>query len=148
MGHHEAADDGGASQTWTARALVTSYGQLVLWIVAAGFIVYGVHQLYCAWMTKLDKQLSLDRLSSGARRFVIGASRFGIAARGIVFATTGVLVARAIQRQSPKEVRGIKASLVELFDLGRLPFAVIGVGLVAYGIYELLNARFRRIRVV
>lgn len=145
MGQRAASADGTATQTWTARALATSYGRLALWIVAAGLVVYGVQQLYAAWQAKLDKELSLGRLSSSTRRVVVAASRFGIAARGVVFATTGVLVTRAIQHHDPRHVRGIKASLGQLFELGRIPFAVIAVGLIAYGIYQLINARYRHI---
>jgi hypothetical protein len=140
-----AANDGASTTHWTARALSTTGGIAVLWAIALGFIGYGLYQLYKAWQAKLSKELELGRLSSGARRFVMGASRFGIAARGVVFATTGVLVARAVQQHNPNEVRGIKASLIELFHLGRWPFAIIAAGLVAYGIYQMINARYRRI---
>jgi hypothetical protein len=147
FGHIEAASDGKASTTWTARALSTPGGELLLWTIAAAFFAYGIYQLYKAWAAKLSKELSLGRLSSGSRRFVIGASRFGIAARGIVFATTGVLVGRAILHRNPEQVKGIKASLMELLSLGRWPFAVVAAGLFAYGIYQMINARYRRIEI-
>ena len=34
-----------------------------------------------------------------------------------------------------------------LAGIGRWPFVVVALGLVAYGVYELVNARYRRIRV-
>lgn len=147
FGHVEAAADGQATTHWTARALTTPGGTIALWVIAAGFVGYGAHQIYKAWKAKLSKELELGRLSSGTRRFVIGASRFGIAARGVVFATTGVLVARAVQHRNPEQVKGIKASLLELLALGRWPFAIVAAGLVAYGIYQMINARYRRITV-
>jgi hypothetical protein len=145
FGDMRAANDGQTTTHWTARALTTPGGTAVLWVIALAFVGYGLYQLYKAWKAKLAKELELGRLSSGARRFVMGASRFGIAARGIVFVTTGVLVGRAIQQRNPNQVKGIKASLIELFELGRWPFAIVAVGLVAYGIYQMINARYRRI---
>lgn len=146
-GDLSAGQDGAATQHWTARALSTPGGSFALWALAAAFIGYGIYQLVCAWKAKLDKHLSLGRLSSSARRFVIGASRFGIAARGVVFGMIGILLARAVQHRDAREAKGIKQALLELFTFGRVPFIAVAVGLVAYGVYQLLNARYRRINV-
>lgn len=146
-GDLSAGNDGTQTQHWTARALATPGGTIALWIVAIAFVGYGAYQLYNAYRAKLNKRLALGRMSSRAQRFVIAASRFGIAARGIVFGTVGILLARGIQQHDPREARGIRAALVQLFELGRIPFLVVAVGLVAYGIYQLINARYRRIAV-
>lgn len=147
LGHHEAANDGTQSAHWAARAMASTAGKVALIAVAGGFVIYGLHQLYCAATAKLDRRLELGRMSATARRWVIGASRFGIAARGIVFGTTGILVWRAALHHDPSKARGLKASLLQLFELGRIPFAIIAFGLVAYGIYQLLEARYRNIAV-
>lgn len=144
---HAAASDGGASTHWTARALTTTGGTVALWLIAAAFVGYGLQQIYAGWKAKLDKELALGPMSSATRRFVVGASRFGIAARGLVFATTGVLVGRAIQHRDPQRAKGMKASLIELLELGRWPFAIVALGLVAYGLYQLIEARYRRIAI-
>jgi hypothetical protein len=43
-------------------------------------------------------------------------------------------------------VGGVRESLGVLADIGRWPFVVVALGLAAYGVYELVNARYRRIR--
>jgi hypothetical protein len=147
LGHREAASDGRQTQHWAARALASDAGKVVLIVVAGAFLAYGLHQLYCAATAKLDERLRLGRLSPAARRWLVAASRFGVAARGVVFGTTGVLVWRAVERRDPAQARGLEASLLQLFELGRIPFAIIAVGLVAYGVYQLIEARYRNIAV-
>jgi hypothetical protein len=146
-GDLSAGHDGTRTQHWTAKAMATPDGTIALWVVALAFIGYGLYQLYNAYRAKLDKRLALGRMSTRAQRFVVAASRFGIAARGVVFGTVGVLLARGIEHRDPREARGIRAALLQLFELGRWPFLVVAVGLVAYGIYQLINARYRRIAV-
>lgn len=146
-GDLSAGKDGSYQQQWTAKAMSTPGGMLVLWLVAGAFIAYGLYQVYNAWRAKLDKHLALGRLSTQTRRFVVGASRFGIAARGIVFATIGALLVRGIEHRDSREARGLQAALFELFEFGRGPFLFVATGLVAYGIYQLINARYRRISV-
>jgi len=143
------ADGGGSreAQHWTAKALAETGGQLVVMFVAGAFIGYGIYQLYCAAVSKLDKKLALGSLGSTARRVVIGISRIGIASRGIVLGMVGVLLFRAAYDGNPKKAGGVARSLGELFELGTGPFVGIAVGLVAYGGYQLLNARYRRIHV-
>lgn len=147
LGHHEAAKDGANSAHWAARAMGSTPGKVALIVIAAGFVAYGVHQLYSAATAKLDRRLELGQISATARRWLIRASRFGIAARGVVFGTTGTLVWRAVVHHDPSKARGLKASLLQLFELGRIPFAIIALGLVAYGVYELIEARYRNIAV-
>ena len=146
MGHFSAAQDGAKSQHWTARALATPGGAYALIAIAIAIAGYGAYQLYCAWRAKLDKKLSLD-MSYRARQWVIGISRFGIAARGVVFLVTGILVALAARDHDPAKAAGPRRSLRELFELGTVPFVLVAVGLVAYGVYQLINARYRRIQV-
>ena len=74
-------------------------------------------------------------------------SRFGIAARGVVFCLIGFLMARAAARHDAAEAGGLRKSMDLLAGIGRWPFVVVALGLVAYGVYELVNARYRQIRV-
>ncbi|MEA2725075.1 MAG: hypothetical protein QOH59_2846 [Gemmatimonadales bacterium] len=73
-------------------------------------------------------------------------SRFGIAARGVVFCLIGFFLARAASRHDAAQVGGIRESLGMIAYFGRWPLVVVALGLAAYGIYELVNARYRRIR--
>jgi hypothetical protein len=145
--NRDTGSGGDKSEHWTARALALPYGVYLLWAVAGGLVIYGLYQLACAIRAKLEDNLDLTRLSRGAYRVVVGVSRFGIAARGVVFCTIGILLGRAAERHDPQAAGGLRDSLRELIALGRWPFVTIALGLAAYGIYELVNARYRRIRV-
>lgn len=131
---------------WTMRVLETPGGVYLVWAAAAAIGAFGIYQLYRAWKAKLDKQLELGRLGASARRVVIAISRFGIAARGVVFVTIAVLFARAALKHNPNEAGAVDTSMKKLFAFGRWPFAAIAAGLAAYGLYLLLEARYRRIR--
>ena len=139
---------GGRIREWVAKTMSAPGGVYLLYLVAAGFLGYGLWALYCAAKAKLSRQLQLGRMSTSVRRIVIGISRFGIAARGIVFGTIAVLLYRAARDHDPNQAGGLGDSLRELFvNLGRWPYFAIAVGLGAYGIYEVINAKYRRIDV-
>jgi Domain of Unknown Function (DUF1206) len=65
----------------------------------------------------------------------------------VVFCSIGVLLARAAARHNAAEAGGIRQSLRTIAGYGRWPFVLVSLGLVAYGVYELVNARYRRINV-
>jgi hypothetical protein len=141
--------DGGGerSEELAAQAFDVPGGELVVWLAAAGVVAYACYQLYRAWAAKLGRQLDLGAVSAGIGRWVIGISRAGLAARGIVFGLVGVLLVRAARSGDPEQAGGMRESLDMLAGMGRWPLAVVALGLVAYAVYELLNARYRRIRV-
>jgi hypothetical protein len=134
------------AREWTAYAFDLPGGALLVWLAAGGITAYGVYQLYRSYAPKLGRQLDLSQLSSRAHAWVVGISRFGIAARGIVFCLIGFFLGRAAAHHDALEVGGVRESLRMLAAIGRWPFAVVALGLAAYGVYELVNARYRRIR--
>jgi hypothetical protein len=132
---------------WTEVAFGLPAGNLLVWLAALAIAGYGFYQLYRAYASKLGRQLTLDELDAGTTRWVVGVSRFGIAARGIVFCLIGFLMARAAAGHDAAQAGGLRKSMDLLAGIGRWPFVVVALGLVAYGVYELVNARYRRIRV-
>ena len=139
---------GGRAREWVGKAMAMPGGVYLLYLAAAGFLGYGVYQLYNAYRAKLSRQLQLGSLRDGTRRALVGLSRFGIAARGVVFDTIAVLLYRAARDHNPKQAGGLGDSLRELLvSFGRWPYLAVALGLGAYGIYELINAKYRRIQV-
>ncbi|HLL20885.1 MAG TPA: DUF1206 domain-containing protein [Kofleriaceae bacterium] len=137
---------GGRIREYTGKAMQTPGGTFLLWLIAAGLFGYGVYQLYKAFKAKLSRQLQLGAVKG--REAIIAISRFGIAARGIVFGTVAVLLARAARDHNAQEAGGMGNAMSTLSsELGKWPYLAIALGLGAYGIYELINAKYRRITV-
>ncbi|HZB27046.1 MAG TPA: DUF1206 domain-containing protein [Gemmatimonadales bacterium] len=145
-------DGSGASgdepHRWTERAFDLPGGDLLVGLAAGWVAGYGVYQFYRAATPKMQRHLQLSELPDRVRGWVLGVSRFGIAARGLVFCLIGFFFARAALRHDAGQAGGIRESLRTLSELGRWPFVLVAFGLLAYGIYELVNARYRRIRAV
>lgn len=137
--------DGGHSG-WHVTQL-SPLARVVVGGVALGFIGYALYQLYRAYSVDLDDQLDLSRLSPRARSWAVGAARAGIAARGVVFGVTGVLLGKLAQRRPEPESPGIQGALRMLQEqpFGKYLLLAVAVGLAGYGVYELLRARYRRI---
>jgi hypothetical protein len=144
---HSSGGGGNDSDRYVARAMDLPGGEWLVWLAAGGVVIYGAYQLYRAWAAKLGRQLDLSALPVGTSRGITAISRIGIAARGIVFGLIGVLLGRSAARGDPEQAGGIRESLDLLAGMGRWPLVAVALGLVAYAVYELLNARYRRIRV-
>lgn len=139
--------NGAQQRHWIARALELPGGRYLVGAVGIGLVSFGAFQLVKAWRAKLSDRLQLHRCSATSRRLLVGVSRFGIAARGIVFGTIGALICRAALHRNPREGGGLADGMRKLLELGTWPFLGIAFGLVAYGVYQLVEARYRRVRV-
>jgi hypothetical protein len=140
-------DDGDGTERWAGRLMELPLGELLLWAAAAGITGYGLYQIYRALAAKLSRHLAIGELPPGTASWVIAVSRFGVAARGVVFCVIGYFIARAADQHDPSEAGGLDASLRAIAEAGQWPFLLVAVGLIAYGVYELVNARYRVIRV-
>ena len=74
--------------------------------------------------------------------------RFGLVARGLVFAAVAVLFLTGASRWPPDHVPGLEDALREIgsWPYGWLLLSATGLGLVAFGAYALILARYGHIR--
>jgi hypothetical protein len=137
----------GQRQEWTARLMELPLGR---WLVAlAGLVVIGVgvYQLYKGWSHKFRKDLLYGKMSEGERKLIDPVGVAGHTAHGVVLGLTGVFLVQAALRYNPQEAQGLGGALDEL---ARQPFGpwllgLVALGLVAYGIYKLAEAKYHMV---
>ncbi len=127
---------------WTARLMQQPFGRWLVALAGLGVVSYGAYQLYAAWDSKLSKRISLGEMDARVRGKVIAVSHFGIGARGLVFIMIGGSLGLAALRHNAETAHGTAGALRELPP----PLLIVaGFGLAAYGVYALVNAKYRRI---
>lgn len=144
------SSSGGSSnstQDGTAILLSQPFGQWLVGTVGAFVIGVGFYQFYQAFTAKFQQKLNLTGLSSIEEKWVIGISKFGLAARGVVFCVIGFFLIQAARQSDASEARGLGEALQALVEQPYGPWilGVVAFGLVAYGIYMVIQARYRRV---
>lgn len=139
------------AKAWSARLM--SWDPWGAWVVGAiGAIFLGLAgwQAWLAWKAKLDQRLDLDRLRDSTRAIVVNVSRFGIAARAVVSALIGTGLVVAAFRADPNRVQDAAGAVdrIRHMPFGPLLLIVVGFGLASFGVYQLIEAHYRRIRPV
>ena len=139
---------GNATRHWTARLLDLPFGRFLVMAVGLGVIGYAFYQLYRAGTDKMKKHLDLAEAGEPQATWIVRAGRFGIGARAVVFIMIGVLLLRAAARHNAGEAGGIKQGLAALAaePYGRYVYVAVALGFVAYGLFQVATARYRRIR--
>ena len=145
------SSSGGSSsskQDWTATVMQQPLGRWLVGIAGAVIIGIGFYRIYQAYKIKFRKKLNLSELDNKQEDWLVNISRFGIAARGVVFIMLGFFVVQAAHQSNPQKVKGLDGALYTLTQqpFGKVLLTLMALGLVAYAVYLLLQARYRRIR--
>ena len=137
----------GQLRFWSERIMALEPGGWFL--IGAGLvvIVVGSVLIYRALVGKIDPWLDLSSAKPAVRFFVVALARIGMAARGAIIMVGGGLLITAAVHVNPHEVRGLGGTLrvIQSQSYGSLLLACVAIGLIAYGLFELTRARFRRI---
>lgn len=131
---------------WTAKAMSQPFGS---WLVAlVGLIVLGIgfYQLHAGVTAKFREDLKTYHMGEAGRGAVL-SGRIGTTARAIVILAAGAFLLLAAYQADPSETRGLGDTLETLIHqpFGAYGVGVIAVGLVLYGIFMFVVARYRRI---
>jgi hypothetical protein len=129
--------------------MAVPFGRWLVALVGLGIIGYGIYQLYRAYAAKVRKHLELSRASATEAEWIVRFGRFGIGARGVVFGIIGWFLLRAAMEYEPRRASGLGGALatLERQSYGPWLLGIVALGLIAYGLYQLANARYRRIAV-
>lgn len=117
-------------------------------LVAGALVGYGVLQVRRALSARLSDQLSPGRVERHMGRWAVRVSRVGIAGRAAVLIAMGVVLARRAStsvRAAAQTDTGDSLRLIAALPTGDWLLAAIATGLVAYGIFQLIHARYRTI---
>ena len=131
----------GKSRIWVERALDRPFGDALVAIVGLALIAFALHQLYGAVVGKLAEPLAPPPRHG---RWMRNAGRLGLAARGVVFSIIGARLLRAGLDARSHHARDFGSALRELASQpgGAAWLGAVAAGLAAYGVYQLVVARY------
>lgn len=143
VGSHSGAK--GNENAETARVLDWPLGRWIVAIVGLGLLAYGLHNLYTATTEKFRKDLREGEMGHALRSWAVRLGVIGHAARGVVFAMVGFFLAMAAIEYDPDEAVGIDGALAKLAaeSYGTWLLTAVALGLLAYGLFCLVQARYR-----
>lgn len=121
-------------------------GQFLIGLAGLALIVGGGYAVYRGWTKGFLRELQLSGVAARQARTVTRLGQVGWMALGFVYGLPGVLLIVAAVRYDPKAPVGLDAGLQ---TLGRQPFGaplliLLALGLVAFGIYCFVDARYRK----
>jgi hypothetical protein len=138
---------GDGTRGLVAEVLSRPFGQFVVIVAALAGIAYGVQQIVSGvkerFLAKLDVGAMDDKRYALSRRL----GKLGYVARGVVFSITGAFLFAAGVSDESRRARGLDG----VFDFfasmpgGAILVALLAVGLFAYGVHCMIDARYRRL---
>lgn len=145
MGSAERSSGDGRTDHWTALVMEQPLGRWAVGIVGAGIILFGLYELYKGARSNLRKRLDLSDLADAARPLVLRFGRLGLAARGVVFLIIGWLLIRAAREYEPTVATDLGGALRVLQSQSHGPvlLGLVAGGLMAYGFFQMVKARYR-----
>jgi hypothetical protein len=142
-------DNGYGTRDWTALLLAQPFGQWLVGTVGAIVIGVGFYEFYQAYTAKFCRKFKLNEMSDTEKTWATRIGRFGLAARGVVYSIIGCFLIQAAYQAKSKQVRGLEGALDLLARqlYGRWLLGIVAIGLIAYGLYYIVQARYRQIHI-
>ncbi|MGK7389929.1 MAG: DUF1206 domain-containing protein [Candidatus Cyclobacteriaceae bacterium M2_1C_046] len=139
---------GGSKQTQIIQELLQqSWGQYVL--IGIGIIIIG-RSLYLGYQAisgKYKKKVESYKIDDKYKSYLIKSGMAGYIARGIVFSVIGYFIIKAgIQHDASQATQGTGAAMDFIQGTGGIILMLaVAVGLICYGIFMFMQARYRDI---
>jgi hypothetical protein len=139
------ADSSESTSSASATVLALPGGPVLLMILGLGVLAVGAYFVYKGVAKKFTEDLAVPSGTVGT--VTVGLGVFGYVAKGIAVGVVGILVIVAGFTVDPSQSTGLDGAL---HSLAELPFGVailvlVGLGLIAYGVYCFFRARFARL---
>lgn len=122
-------------------------GQWIVGIAGLIFIGVALFQGYKAVTLKFLDEDKTEQMGRTAERWITIAGVVGHLARMVAFGLIGIFIVKAAVDYSPQSAVGLDGALERLArqSYGTFLLAVVAAGLIAFGVYSIAEARYRRI---
>ena len=145
---HDKNKSGDENQYWVSQMLNHSFGQ---WIVGLGACILagvGIYQLYYGLSEKYKKHVQRLNLHSTGSALLLRSGKIGYISRGIVWLIIAFLLLRAAFHNNSSEAgdTGKAFSFIESSSFGSYLLGALGIGLIAYGVFNFIRARYETFR--
>jgi len=140
--------NGAASQQSMASIMSSPLGHWAVVIIGLVIFAVGLYQVYTGFNSSFDKQFQTYAMTAKEVKWATQLGRIGTATRGAVFALVGVLMCQAGLQSDSSQPVGIDAALATLLHqpYGIWLLGVVGLGLMAFGVFSLLTAVWFRMK--
>ncbi|OES45127.1 DUF1206 domain-containing protein [Domibacillus iocasae] len=137
---------GGSEKTISAKLLVQPFGQWIVGLIGLIVIIYGLIELCRGFKEKFMKYFKTYEMNNKEVRLARNAGKAGLIARGILLVMTGFFFIQTAITANPNETKGLGGALAELASqpFGQFLLGLVAVGLILYGIYEVIRGRYQR----
>ena len=106
-----------------------------------------LYQGYRGITKRFLKDSKVEEMPPQAKRWIGRLGMIGHLARMVVFGLIGVFLIKAAIDYNPNKAVGLDGALAKLTHNSYGPFllGIVAAGLIAFGLYSLSDARYRRI---
>ncbi len=134
------------SKEWTARFMSLPFGRWLVGLAGLCVVGFGAWQCYKGLSARFRKRLRTSEMHDLTDKLATRAGQVGLTARGVVFGVVGAFLIQAALHARAHEARGLKGALLALEQrpYGLWLLGAVALGLVAYGLYMFVEARYRR----
>ncbi|SHJ42127.1 protein of unknown function [Hymenobacter daecheongensis DSM 21074] len=133
---------GDAKQSAVATLLAQPFGQWLVAAIGLGIIGAGLYQIWHAYSGDFAKHVNASSLSTQQQQVVFRTGQVGYTAQGIVLAIIGYFFVQAARFSNARQIDDTEGAFDLLNAMGPAVLGIVAVGLVAYGLYMLVQARY------
>ncbi len=122
-------------------------GQWIVGVIGVVMIGVALYQAYKGITQKFLEESKTEEMSARVRTWIGRIGTFGHLARAVVFGLIGAFFVKAAVEYDPNAAVGLDGALAKVANqaYGSVLLGIVAVGLIAFALYSLSDARYRRI---
>lgn len=132
------------NQKLAAELMDKPFGQVLVGVAALVLVSVGIYQIVYGLSEKYKKHVQEISLQSKHAATLLRSGKIGYVSRGIVWLAIAYLFTRAAIEANAAEAgnTGKAFSVIEASPFGSYLLGILGIGLIAYGIFNFIRARY------